>query len=27
MRKDDETVAIQLHVHAMLKEHGYNTSA
>ena len=26
MRKDDETVAVQLHVHAMLKEHRYNTS-
>ena len=26
MREDDETVAVQLHVHAMLKEHGYNTS-
>ena len=26
MREDDKTVAIQLHVHAMLKEHGYNTS-
>ena len=26
MREDDETVAIQLHVHAMLKKHGYNTS-
>jgi len=26
MREDNETVAVQLHVHAMLKEHGYNTS-
>ena len=26
MREDHETVAVQLHVHAMLKEHGYNTS-
>ena len=26
MRDDDKTVAVQLHVHAMLKEHGYNTS-
>ena len=26
MREDNETVAVQLHVHAMLKEHEYNTS-
>ena len=26
IHEDDETVAVQLHVHAMLKEQGYNTS-